>query len=415
MVLCISVFLLACSGFVSASEIAFFSLGPQDLDTLEARRHPSDARILALREQSERLLATVLILNNLVNVAIIILMDFFFSHVINFGGSEALEFIFVTVVLTFVLLLFGEIVPKVYSAQRTLGFCRTAAPVFSVLIKVCHPLSSLLMRSKGLTTKIVSHQVEALTMDDLEQALELTDKGELQSDENQMLQGIIRFGEETVREVMTPRVDLTDLDINTPFPQVLALVRENRVSRIPVYSGTEDNIKGVLYIKDLLPHLTKPANFRWQSLIRAPFFVPETKMVDDLLRDFQRNKVHIAIVVDEYGGTCGIVTMEDILEEIVGEIDDEFDQRKRSYTRLNQRTYLVDGKCQLGDLCRILNLPDDYFQNHEGDAETLAGLLLEIKGGFPEVGERLQCRQLSLEAVELDQHRIASVKVIVGT
>ena len=229
-----------------------------------------------------------------------------------------------------------------------------------------------------------------------------------------MLQGIIRFGDETVREVMTPRVDMVDLEMRTPFPEVLNCIVENNYSRIPVYSETEDNIKGVLYIKDLLPHLTKPATFRWQSLIRPPYFVPETKMIDDLLRDFQQNKVHIAIVVDEFGGTSGIVTMEDILEEIVGEIDDEYDDTERPFQRLNQNTYVFEAKCPLTDFVRTLKLDDDFFEEVEGEADSLAGLLLEIKGEFPRLHERLTYRNLTFEVLEMDNRRLVRIKVIVG-
>ena len=269
------------------------------------------------------------------------------------------------------------------------------------------------MMSKAFTDRIVSYETESLTVDDLEKAMELTDKGEI-AQESQMLQGIIRFGGEMASEVMTPRVDVVDLDIRTPFPDVIKCIVENNYSRIPVYQGTADNIKGVLYIKDLLPHLQKPATFKWQNLIRPPYFVPETKMIDDLLRDFQQNKVHIAIVVDEFGGTSGIVTMEDIIEEIVGEIDDEYDDEEKTYHRLNQNTYVFQAKTLLTDFYRITGLDDDFFDDVEGDADTLAGLLLELKGEFPVLHERITYRNLTFEVMELDERRIVSIKVING-
>lgn len=410
--LCVAVLLLLCSGFVSASEIAFFSLSPADLSDIEEGRHSSDAKITRLRSDSERLLATILIANNLVNVAIIMLLNYALMQIFQFG-AEWVEFLLMTVVLTFLLLLFGEVMPKIYSAQHRLSFCRKAAPVFGVLNKLFYPVSSLLMRSRGLTERILAHEAQTLTVDDLEQALELTDQREI-AEESQMLQGIIRFGGETAREVMTPRVDLVDLEMHTPFPDVLKCIVENNYSRIPVYAETEDNIKGVLYIKDLLPHLGKPANFRWQSLIRPPYFVPETKMIDDLLRDFQANKVHIAIVVDEFGGTSGIVTMEDILEEIVGEIDDEYDDAEKPYVRLNQNTYVFEAKCPLSDFFRLIQLDDDFFEEVEGEADTLAGLLLEIKGEFPKLHEKISYRHVTFEVMELDERRIVKIKVIVG-
>lgn len=408
----LALLLLLCSGFVSASEIAFFSLSPVDLSEVEEEHHRSDTKILKLRGESERLLATILIANNLVNVAIIMLLNFALMQVFHFAVPWV-EFLIMTIVLTFLLLLFGEVMPKIYSAQHSLSFCRMAAPVFTVLNKVFHPLSSLLVRSKGLTERIMAHEAETLTVDDLEQALELTDKKEI-AEEAGMLQGIIRFGGETVRDVMTPRVDIVDLEMRTPYPEVLKCIVENNYSRIPVYQGTEDNIKGILYIKDLLPHISKPGNFRWQTLIRPPFFVPETKMIDDLLRDFQQNKVHMAIVVDEFGGTSGLVTMEDILEEIVGEIDDEYDDEERPYQRLNQNTYLFEAKTALSEFLRIVNLDDDFFEEVEGEADTLAGLLLELKGEFPKLHERLTYRNISFEVMELDERRIVKIKVIVG-
>ncbi len=412
--LCLAVLLLFCSGFVSASEIAFFSLTPADLNEIEEERHSSDAKITRLRADSERLLATILISNNFVNMAIVMLLNFAIMKMVDFTLVPAwVEFLLMTVLLTFLLLLFGEVMPKIYSAQHTLSFCRFAAPVLSVLNRIFHPISSLLMRSKGITDRIMAHETEALTVDDLEQALELTDQQEI-AEESSMLQGIIRFGGEMAREVMTPRVDMVDLEMRTPFPDVLQCIIENNYSRIPVYAGTEDNIKGVLYIKDLLPHLNKPANFRWQSLIRPPYFVPETKMIDDLLRDFQTNKVHIAIVVDEFGGTSGIVTMEDILEEIVGEIDDEYDDTESPFVRLNQNTYVFEAKCPLSDFLRLLKLDDDFFEEVEGEADTLAGLLLEIKGEFPVLHEKITYRHLTFEVMELDDRRIMKVKVIVG-
>ena len=320
----LAVLLLFASGFVSASEIAFFSLSPSDLSEIEEEEHSSDKRIMALLKDSEKLLATILISNNFVNVTIIMLCDFFFTKVVDFGGSEIIEFLVITVILTFLLLLFGEIMPKIYSAQHTLKFCRMAAPVITILKKVFSPLSNLLVRSTFIVNKLVAKRNYNISVDELSQALELTDKDEI-SEESNILEGIIRFGGETAKEVMTPRLDVVDLEIGATFKEVLDFVVENGYSRVPVYEDSRDNIKGILYIKDLLPHLKKDDSFKWQSLIRPAYFVPETKMIDDLLRDFQTNKIHIAIVVDEFGGTSGIVTMEDIIEEIVGEINDEYD------------------------------------------------------------------------------------------
>ena len=408
----LAVLLLFASGFVSASEIAFFSLSPTDLSEIEEEEHTSDRRIMDLLQDSERLLATILISNNFVNVTIIMLCNFFFAEVVDFGDSVIVEFLVITVILTFLLLLFGEIMPKIYSAQHTLRFCRFAAPIITVLKKVFSPLSGLLVRSTVIVNKCVAKRNYNISVDDLSQALELTDKTEI-SEESNILEGIIRFGGETAKEVMTPRLDMVDLDINSTFKEVLDCVVENGYSRVPVYEDSRDNIKGVLYIKDLLPHLKKGADFKWQNLIRSAYFVPETKMIDDLLRDFQANKIHIAIVVDEFGGTSGIVTMEDIIEEIVGEINDEYDEEERSYVKINDHTYVFEAKTLLSDFYKILKIDADVFEDIEGDADTLAGLLLEIKGEFPKLHEKLIYEHYQFEVLEMDARRILKVKVII--
>ncbi len=407
----LAAFLLLLSGFASGSEIAFFSLSPQDLDELEPDKRSEDSRIVMLRDDSERTLATILIANNFVNVTIIMLCNYIFGSLLKFK-SEWLEFLCITVLLTFLLLLFGEIMPKVYSRQTPLKFCRRVVGGVMFLRKLFWPLETILIRSGMLAEKVMQKENRQLSVDDLEQALELTDKNDIK-EEQSMLQGIIRFGDETAKEVMTSRQDIVDLDIRSSYADVLKCIVENNYSRIPVYQDNTDNIRGVLYIKDLLPHLGKPASFRWQSLIRPPYFVPETKKIDDLLREFQENKVHIAIVVDEFGGTCGIVTLEDILEEIVGEINDEFDEDEKTYSKLNYNTYLFEGKTLLSDFCRILQIDDDEFSDVEGDADTLAGLLLEIKGDFLSIHEKIDYLNYTFEVVGLEERRISRVKVII--
>ena len=405
--------LLFVSGFASGSEIAFFSLSPNDLNELDEEKNAVDAKIQRLRNDSERTLATILITNNLVNVTIIMLCNYFFAHTVSFGSATWLQFVVVTVLLTFLLLLFGEIIPKVYSGQHALTMCRRFAPAITVLSRLFRPLSSILIRSSVLAGKVVQKDSHVLSVDDLEQALELTDEAELKEEKN-MLEGIVRFGDETAKEVMTSRQDVVSLDFRSTFPDVISCIVENNYSRIPVCQGSLDKVRGILYIKDLLPHLSKPATFRWQSLIRPPYFVPETKKIDDLLRDFQENKVHIAIVVDEFGGTSGLITLEDILEEIVGEINDEYDEEEKNFVRLNANTYIFEGKTLLADFYRDLDIDDDVFEEVEGDADTLAGLLLELKGDFPKPHERIEYKQFKFEIVELDGHRISKIKVVVG-
>ena len=404
--------LLGISGFASGAEIAFFSLSPSDISELNGSKQSRDKTIQVLREDSERTLATILITNNLVNVTIIMLCNFIFARLVNFGNAVWLQFLCITVLLTFILLLFGEIMPKVFSRQNPLAFCRRCVGGISICRRVFWPLETILLRSGILAEKVVQKENHVLSVDDLEQALELTDKNDIK-DERNMLKGIIRFGDETAKEVMTSRQDIVDLDIKCSYADVLKCIVENNYSRIPVYQENEDNIRGVLYIKDLLPHLSKPATFRWQSLIRPPYFVPETKKIDDLMREFQENKVHIAIVVDEFGGTSGIVTLEDILEEIVGEINDEYDEDTKSYSKLNYNTYLFEGKTLLSDFCKVLNVDDDEFVDVEGDADTLAGLLLEIKGDFPSMHEKIDYKNYTFEVMEIGQRRISKVKVTV--
>ena len=281
-----------------------------------------------------------------------------------------------------------------------------------VLKKVFSPLSALLVKSGFFVNKLVAKKNYSISVDELSQALELTDKSEI-SEESNILEGIIRFGAETAKEVMTPRLDLVDLDINTPFSEVLKCVVDNGYSRVPIYMDSRDNIKGILYIKDLLPHLNKGKNFRWQTLVRPAYFVPETKKIDDLLRDFQANKIHIAIVVDEFGGTSGIVTMEDIIEEIVGEINDEYDDEERTYVKLNETTYVFEAKTLLSDFYKILKIAPEEFEEVEGEADTIAGLLLEIKGEFPKLHEKLTFCNYLFEVLEMDARRILKVKVII--
>lgn len=402
--------LLVLSGFASGSEIAFFSLSPSDINELDQQKTETDKKIQMLREDSERTLATILITNNLVNVTIIMLLNYAIAQLVHFNVAW-LEFVCITVLLTFLLLLFGEIMPKVYSRQNPLAFCRKAVRGIVLLRKLFWPVENILLKSGNFAEKVIQKESHQLSVDDLEQALELTNSADIK-DEQSMLKGIIRFGDETAKEIMTSRQDIVDLDIRCSYKDVLKCIVDNNYSRIPVYQDNEDNIRGILYIKDLLPHLSKPVNFRWQSLIRPPYFVPETKKIDDLLREFQENKVHIAIVVDEFGGTSGLVSMEDILEEIVGEINDEYDEEEKTYSKLNYNTYIFEGKTLLSDFTKILNVDDDEFSDVE-DADTLAGLLLEIKGDFLSLHEKVKYKNYDFEVLGIDERRISKIKVTI--
>lgn len=406
--ICAAFFLLL-SAFASASERAFFSLTPAELSSLSGEKQAADARISKLLEDKERLLATVQLVNSLANVAVILLCHFFFADVFHFA-SPFWQGCTLTLLLSVLILLFGEIMPKMFSARSPLSFCRAAASGLEACRAAFYPFSSVLMRVMAWLDKSLGRKKRhALSVDELSHALELTDKNEL-SDESHLLEGIIRFGEETAKEIMTSRLDVVDLEYHTPFKAVLQCVVENVYSRIPVYSETRDNIKGILYIKDLLPYLNRGDDFNWQSLIRPAYFVPETKMIDELLRDFQANKIHIAIVVDEYGGTSGIVTMEDVIEEIVGEIHDEYDDEERTYTRLNEHTWIFEAKTQLIDFYKITKVDEDAFDEVAGDADTLAGLLLELKGEFPALHEKVVYGPYEFEILERDNRRILKVK-----
>lgn len=406
--LALAVLLLFASGFISASEVAFFSLKPNDINRIKEGNHPADSVILDLLNNSEFLLATILIANNFVNVAIVMLCTYGINEWLDFSNVPMLGFILETIVLTFLLLLFGEIMPKIYAKQNALSFIHKAAPTLLTLRKFCKPLAALLVHSTSTINKSLGKKKYDISVDELSKALELTSKAI--PEEKEMLAEIIKFYNKTADEIMTSRLDMEDLDIKANFKEVIDTIIKCGYSRIPVYSGTEDNIKGILYIKDLLPYLEKPETFRWQSLIRPAYFVPETKKIDDLLEEFRTNKIHMAIVVDEFGGTSGIVTMEDILEEIVGEISDEYDEDEKQYIRLADGSYIFEAKIQLTDFFRATDTDPADFEKITEEVETLAGLLLEIKGDFPRRREVIEYKNYRFQILEMDNRRILKVK-----
>lgn len=403
--------LLILSGFVSASETAFYSLSPNELKTIAGDDTSRGRKANNLLQDSERLLATILTTNNLVNVALILLLDVAFSQMLSFG-AEWIKFLVLTVILTFILLLFGEIIPKLYSAHNSLSFSLRAAPLLSFLSVVLYPVASILMRSKVISDHVQTRKGVSISVDQLEHALELTDANDIQ-DEQEMLESVIRFGDETVVDIMTSRIDMVMLDIHDNYGEVMKCINENFYSRVPVYSETSDNIRGILYIKDLLPYLEKGNGFRWQSLIRPAFFVPETRKLDDLLHDFQTGRIHMAIVVDEFGGTSGLVTMEDVIEEILGEINDEYDDDSARYRKTGPDTYVFDGKTLLSDFFKIIDLDEDDYAQYVGEADTLAGLLLELKGDFPKKDEELVCLDLRFKVMEKKERRLSGIRVTV--
>lgn len=400
--------LLFVSGFVSASEVAFFSLTPADQNDIREEKTTSDVLIERLLGRSEYLLATILIANNFVNVAIVMLCTYGINAWIDFSRAPLLGFILETIVLTFLLLLFGEIMPKIYAQKNALRFVRFSAPVLNVLERFSRPLSKLLVTSTSIINKALVKKKYDISVDELSKALELTSPAI--PEEKKMLAEIIKFYNKTADEIMTPRLDMEDIDIKTNFRDVIEFIVQSGYSRIPVYVGTEDNIKGILYIKDLLPYIDKPDTFRWQSLIRPAYFVPETKKIDDLLEEFRTNKIHMAIVVDEFGGTSGIVTMEDILEEIVGEISDEYDEDEKQFYRQEDGSLIFEAKILLTDFFRVTEIDPATFGKLTEEVETLAGLLLEIKGDFPKRREIIEYAPYRFQILEVDNRRILKVK-----
>ena len=400
-------FALILSGFVSGSEISYFSLTPdQRMSLVESSKGAAIERLLAM---PERLLATILIANNLVNVTIVILCNFALNQIFEFH-SGVLSFVFQSVVLTFLILLFGEILPKLYANTYNVQWAKMASGALGSTVKLFYPISSMLVRSTSIVNRVVTKKAENISVDDLTQALEITDVKA--KDEKEMLEGILEFGGTTASEVMTPRIDMTDLDINSSFEQVMSVVVDSGFSRLPVYDGTDDNIKGVLYSRDLLPYIGKDtSDFKWQSLVRDPYFVPESRMIDDLLEDFRRRRIHMAIVVDEYGGTQGLVTLEDVLEEIVGDINDEYDEEESTYKRLPDDTFVFDGKTLLTDFFRITDVDQEEYADITEDCDTLAGMLLAIQGDFPKAKESIVYGRFRFLVLSIERHRIASVRV----
>ncbi|MCC8095303.1 MAG: gliding motility-associated protein GldE [Tannerellaceae bacterium] len=400
--------LLFASGFISASEVAFFSLDPGDLRDIREKKSPSDQILLRLLERSECLLAAILIANNFVNVAIVMLCTYGIHAIFNFTAVPVLGFILETIALTFLLLLFGEIMPKIYAQNNSLKFVRLSAPMLSGIEGFCRPFSHLLVNSTDFINKILVKKKYDLSVDELSKALELTST-EITEDK-EMLEEILKFYNKIASEIMTSRLDVEDIDITSSFRTVIDFIIESGYSRIPVYAGTKDNIKGILYIKDLLPYIDKPDTFRWQSLIRPAYFVPETKKIDQLLEEFRTTKNHMAIVVDEFGGTSGIVTMEDILEEIVGDISDEYDEDEKQYIRLADGSLIFEAKIMLTDFFRVINTAPADFDDLTDEVETLAGLLLELKGDFPRRREVIEYKDFRFQVLEVDNRRIQKIK-----
>lgn len=406
--------LLFCSAMVSGTETAFFSLAPTQVHEMKTRNSKSDRAALKLLEMPKTLLATILISNNLINVAIVILSTYITASIFDFSRFPAwAAFLIQVVLLTSIILLLGDILPKIYSSQRNVQMARRMAGPMRIMLKLFLPLSSLLVKSTNLIDRRISRKSFPVSVDDLSDAIELTSDGTTPAEERKLLQGIVRFGDIEAREVMTPRMDVTAVDISLGFKELLATIVEAGYSRVPVYEGSPDQIRGILYIKDLLPHLDRGEDFGWQSLLRDAIFVPENKRISDLLKEFQDKKVHLAIVVDEYGGSSGIITLEDILEEIVGDISDEYDEplEERHFARIDDHNYLFDGKIPLKDLSRVLGIGDEVFEEVKGEGGTLAGMILEMLQKMPEREEKIMFEGLVLTVKSVNKRRIERVQV----
>jgi len=400
--------LLVISALISGSEVAFFSLSPTNINYLQKKKTKSCSTAIKLLNNPERLLGTILVTNNFVNVGIVILSAFITNSVFDFSMMNYwISFIIQVVVITFLLLLFGEILPKVYATHYSLSFSIFMAIPLNFLEKLFRPISSFLIFSTSIVKKRF-HKNQNLSLNDLSQALDLTTKDI--DEDKKILKGIVEFGNIDVKEIMKSRMDVVAVELNMPFNELLELIVKEGYSRIPVYSETFDHIKGILFIKDLLGHIQKPANFRWQSLIRPPYFVPEKKKINELLEEFQKNKMHMAIVVDEYGGTSGIITLEDVLEEIVGDIHDETDDEESNYKKVNDTTFIFEGKILINDFYKIFEINSDIFEDVRGEADTLAGLILEMKGEIPNVGDVVTYKPFEFRIIEVDNRRIKKIK-----
>ncbi|SHI80610.1 gliding motility-associated protein GldE [Flavobacterium haoranii] len=403
--------LLLCSAFISGSEVALFSLSQKDIDDLKETDYSKGNLITNLLERPKKLLATILVANNFINIAIVIIFSSFSERIFGAVASEIIRFILEVVVVTFLILLFGEVLPKIYANRNNIAFSKLVATPISILEKLLSPLTIPMRNVTLYIEKKFSVQKVNFSVDQLSQALELTNQEETTQEEQKILEGIVTFGNTEVRQVMSPRIDVFALDLSETFGEILPKIIDKGYSRIPVYKETIDQIEGVLFIKDLIPHIDENKDFQWQQLIREPFFIPENKKLDNLLKEFQGMKNHLAIVVDEYGGTSGLITLEDILEEIVGDISDEFDDEDIIFSQIDEKNFVFEGKISLKDFFRIVDINEEEFENSKGEAETLAGFILEISGNFPKKNQKIHFKNYTFTIESLDKRRLKQIKV----
>lgn len=406
-----SIILLLCSALISGSEVAYFSLSQEDMDHLENEKTGAADKAIALLEDPHRLLATILIANNFINIVFVILSSFILTAGLNFDAYPVwVEWVVQVGTITFLLLLLGEILPKVYATVNSMKLITLMASPLTFLMKVFNPVSSVLISSTNVINKRFKTRQEDYSVDELEHALELTKDEQTTPDEEKILKGIVRFGNTDVKQIMKPRTEVVSFDFTTSYADLMDELLEEGFSRVPIYKESIDQVVGILYLKDLLPYADS-TDLDWQTLLRAPYFVPENKKLDDLLKEFQTRKMHMAIVVDEYGGTSGIVTLEDILEEIVGDITDEFDDEDILYSKLDEQNYIFEGKTPLVDLYKILEIEGHNFEEAKGEADTLAGFMLELSGRLLVKNEKVNFENYVLTVEAADKRRIKRIKL----
>jgi gliding motility-associated protein GldE len=406
--------LLILSALISGSEVAFFSLTKDDLKNTDEPKQV-DKTIISLLEYPKRLLATILILNNTVNVALVTLATFVTWKIVGTNTPEGSVLVILTFIVTFMIVFFGEVIPKVYATQNNLKFARMMAKPLAILSVLLRPFSAFLRSFADFIEKRIERKGYDVSLQELNQALEITTDEETTAEEKEIIKGIMTFGTISVRQVMQSRIDIQAAEITDDFGELMDRVNTYGYSRIPVFQESLDNIEGVLYIKDLLPHLDEGKSFKWQKLLRPGFFVPENKKIDTLLRDFQERRVHIAIVVDEYGGTSGLITLEDVIEEIVGEIEDEYDETEISFRQISAKTYIFEGKTSINDFCKVVGDDLAVFESLKGESESLGGLLLEINKVLPNTGEEITIDKYTFRVMAVDERRIKKIKVIINT
>ena len=409
-----TVIFLGLSALISSAEVAFFSLSPKSREELKKSSSSRDKIVLQIYDKPKLLLATILIGNNLLNIGTVLISEIIAEQELSSIENPIISFLIQVVAVTFLILLFAEVIPKVFANQHSLSVARFMAYPISFLEKFLYPLSFLLIKSTAFIDKKVKRKTHSISVEDLSNALDLTLSADMPEPEKKILKGIVKFGQLNVKQIMTPRMDVTAFEYNTPYKKLLEEILASRYSRIPIYKETIDKISGILSVKDLLSHINSEDDFKWQTLIREPFFVPENKKNDDLLKEFQHRKIHMAVVVDEFGGTSGIVTLEDVIEEIVGEINDEFDDDDLIYSKLDDYNYVFEGKISLSDLSRKLGVDTSLFELPNGrEADTLAGFLIEHTGSIPKKGEEVKFKDYTFTVESADNRKIKRVKVTV--